>query len=88
MSNGVLWERANKGASLQLPWPDEWLNMPAELAWEIAKQRTRNAGGLLTSAQARTYRELSEVERAGLRSAVRDSLAAAMLAGLIEFPDS
>lgn len=87
VSDGELAELARRGAGMALPWPDESLHEVAALALAIGQERTRAAGVLLSSAQARSYGERSEVERAGVRAAVRDAVVALVLAGYIELPE-
>lgn len=51
----------------------------AELAFRLAQERVRRAGGLLTPVLARSFGELGEVERAGIARMVEDVIRALIL---------
>ncbi|MDE3097028.1 MAG: hypothetical protein KGK07_13650 [Chloroflexota bacterium] len=71
-------------ADLSVSYPQETLDEVADLVLRRHQLSARNAGALLTPAQARPYLERGETERLGMRSAVVHVLHALLLLDLVE----
>lgn len=77
----------DQGLTFETALGEETLDLVAELALSLTQAKTRRAGAILTTVQARPYRVRSEDERAGMRSMVEDVVTALVLLGIIDKPE-
>jgi hypothetical protein len=74
-----------KGLRLELGRP--MLDTIADLTWQLNQAAVRAAGGILPAPLQRAYTELTDVERAGMRSGVERVFTALILLGVVQEPE-
>lgn len=77
---------AEESLTVECALSDDELGLVADLMLRIMQRHARARGALLTQMQGRSYAERSDVEREGLRSAVKHALVALVLLGIIDMP--
>ena len=75
-----------KGSGMRCELGRPMVEAVAALTWQLNQEAVRAAGGLLPAPLQRSYGELSETERAGMRSGVERVLTALVLLGVVEQP--
>ncbi|HBZ69304.1 MAG TPA: hypothetical protein DEP35_06010 [Deltaproteobacteria bacterium] len=74
------------GRDLEVALSDRTLAEVADLVLRLHQDHARRAGAILPSAMQRAYYERGEMERDGMRSAVKHVLMALVLLDIIELP--
>ena len=77
---------ARRAATLEVLLGEAALGELADLTLRIHLEQARSKGAVLSARQLRSYAEMSDVERAGLRSTLECMLKACVLLDLFEMP--
>ncbi len=86
MVSKTLEQLTTEGARVRHALGPATLDQVADLVLRLHAQSARAAGAILPPRLQRTYGELSETERLGMRSAVEHVLTALVLLGIIDQP--